>query len=116
MEIQAFDFRGRGENGFEPRPQRCNHFRVAVKKIKTRECLADSQIVGMIHAWSRHPAVGLAHREQRVTVFWVTGDSGQRHHPYVPGGLRPIGRGVCGRVRELPIRYPVHDRKNIHWR
>src|ERR1019366_8524971 len=41
MELQALDFRRRGENGLEPRPQRRNHFWVAVKKIETRVRLAD---------------------------------------------------------------------------
>ncbi len=109
MEIQALNFRRRGEDSVEPRPQGRNHFRIAVKEIETCVCLADRQIVGMIHAWSGLPAVGFAHREQRVTVFRVTGDAGQRHHPCVSGGLRPIGCGVRGRMRELPIRHALHD-------
>src|SRR6266849_856891 len=63
MEIKVVDFRRRGEDSIEPRPQRSNHFRIAARKIEARVRLSDGQIVGMIHASSGLPFIGFAHRE-----------------------------------------------------
>ena len=86
-----------------------DHFRLAIKEIKLRISLADALIIGVKFFRAKLPMIRLAHRQHRVTIFGIAGNTRQRHEARVAGTMRPIRWLMRGWVRQLPVGHAFHD-------
>src|SRR6478736_3208440 len=66
----------------------------------------------MVWAPRGFPREAFSHRHHGIVIFWMVGDSAQRHDPGVKGAPRPgvfcvtVARGR--RIRELPVSDTLH--------
>ena len=111
---KALHFGRLGEDGVKFFAHRRDHLRFAVEKIKFRIGLADAVVVGVVKPRAEFPIVRLAHREHRVAVFRVAGNSRQRHHARVARRLNPAGRRAGRGIRQLPVGHALHRGEDGH--
>ena len=65
---------------------------------------------------AKFPFVRRGHREHGVTIFRVAGNPHERHQARIARALRPVGRLVRGRMRELPVGHALHHGEDGLWR